>query len=185
MKLKPKYLIPAVAAFALLLISCATLLVPKEVVLPLTKLQATLDRKFPFKQRYFEVFDITAANPRLALQAETGRIVATIDAALAPSFMSESWRGTFTLSGMLTIDPVRRAVLMADPRLERIAIDGVEQGADRPIAKVGRLFAERMIKDMPLYTFSPDEFSYAGMRFNPVKIVTRSDALVVTFEPAR
>lgn len=183
--MKLKYVLPAIAVAALLLISCVTLLGPKEVVLPLAKLQTSIDRKFPFKQRYFELFDITAANPRLALQANTGRVVTTIDAALAPSFMHEAWKGTFTLSGVLTIDPVRRAVLMADPRLDNISIDGVSQNASSQIAKVGRLFAESMVKDMPLYTFGADEFNYAGMRFIPTKIVTRSDALVVTFEPSR
>jgi hypothetical protein len=38
---------------------------------------------------------------------------------------------------------------------------------------------------LPLYTFKPDEFSKASVRFVPSRISTRSDALVVTFVPAK
>ena len=182
MKLKFKFLI---LAAVLLLISCASLLVPKQVELPIAKLQASLDRRFPLQNRFLQFFDITATNPRLQLQPESNRVITTIDAALAPSFLTKSWKGTLTISGVLSIDAARRAVLITMPRLEKIAIDGVNESDNSQIAKISSLLADQFLKDIPLYTFGPGDFTYAGMRFVPVKIVTRSDALVVTFEPAR
>jgi hypothetical protein len=41
------------------------------------------------------------------------------------------------------------------------------------------------LKDMPLYTFAPEDFRYGGTNFVPSQITTKSSGLVVTFVPAR
>jgi hypothetical protein len=110
-----------------------------------------------------------------------------MDASIAPPFMAKPWKGSFTLSGMLALDPARRAVVLADPRMENFALDGVDTGSGytKQIARIGGLLAEQILKDTPLYTFGPDDFRYAGTSFLPSKITTKSNGLVVTFEPAR
>jgi hypothetical protein len=167
------------------LTSCAALLGPRDVELPLSQLQESLNRKFPFNSRYLELFDIYLSNPRLTLQPETNRMLTTIDASVAPPFLNKSWRGSFTLSGMPALDPIRRAVVLTDPRMENFVLDGLDPSYSRQVTRIGGLLAEQILKDVPLYTFGEDEFRYGGTRFSPSKITTRPGALVVTFEPAR
>ena len=185
--MKSKIIAMIIAALIILLTSCAGILGSRDVDVPLSQLQEALGRKFPFNNRYLEIFDIQVSNPRLALQPDTNRIVTTMDASIAPPFMAKPWKGSFTLSGMLALDPARRAVVLADPRMENFALDGVdtESGYAKQIARIGGLLAEQILKDTPLYTFGPDDFKYAGTRFLPSKITTKSNGLVVTFEPAR
>jgi hypothetical protein len=180
-----KFKLILLAALAALLTSCAALLGPRDVELPLWQLQNSLSRKFPFNSRFLELFDIYLSNPRLALQPETNRVVITVDASVAPPFLRQSWKGSFTLSGMLALDPARRAAVLADPRMDNFVLDGLDPAYARQVTRIGALLAEQILKDMPLYTFGEQDFRYAGANFLPSKITARPGGLVVTFEPAR
>jgi hypothetical protein len=65
--MKLKTVAPAIAAIIALLTSCATFLGPRDVELPLYKLQEALNRQFPLNSRYLELFNITVSNPQLAM----------------------------------------------------------------------------------------------------------------------
>lgn len=170
---------------ALLLTSCAALLGPREVELPVAQLQEAMARKFPFNNRYLELFDINITNPRLALQPESNRVVTTFDTSIAPPFLKQAWTGSLTLSGNLRLDAARNAVMLGDPRVENFALSGAGNQYQRQISAIASLFAEQLFANVPLYTFDPSQLQVGGTNFLPTKINTRSDALVVTFEPAR
>jgi hypothetical protein len=180
-------IIPLLAAqfAALLLAGCAGLVGPRQVEVPLYKLQESLSGRFPFNNRYLDLLDINVSNPRISLQPNTNRILTSMDALVAPPFLRKSWKGNFTLSGALRYDPSRNAIMLADPRVEGFAVDGLDPLYARQIGKVGSLLAEQVLREVPLYTFRPDELRYAGTRFIPTRINTALNGLVVTFEPAR
>lgn len=175
----------AVLASVLLLTSCASLLGPRNVELPLAKLQDAMARKFPFNSRYLELIDIRLTNPRLWLQPGTNRLVTTMDASIAPPFMEKSWTGNFTMSSFLKVDPAQRAIMLDDPRMENIAINGLSGPYAGRITKAVGLIAEQLLQNTPLYTFDAQDFSYGDTQFLPTKINTSPGGLVVTFEPAR
>jgi hypothetical protein len=183
--MKVKFLVLFVAAAVILIAGCAALTGPRDVELPLAKLQEALNRRFPLNNRYLDVFDITVSNPRLSLQPETGRVLTTFDAAITPPFVNRTWKGSLALSGSLALDQTRNAVMLAEPRVDHFAIDGVDSVIARQISRLGGILAEQLLRDVPLYTFKPDEFRYAGVTFFPTKIATKSTGLVVTFEPAK
>lgn len=183
--MKLKFATLQMAALTFLLTACATLLGPRDVELPLSQLQDALSRKFPFNSRYLEIFDIHVTNPRLALLPESNRVITTVDASIAPPFLQKSWTGSFTLSGTLALDPARRAVVLSEPRMENFALDGLDIKYTAQISRIGGLLAEQILRNAPLYTFGPDDFRRAGVSFIPSKITTKSNALVVTFEPAK
>lgn len=170
---------------ALVLSSCATLLGPRDVEIPLARLQESIASRFPFNNRFLELLDIRVTNPRVALQPDSNRILTSMDASVAPPFMNRSWTGNLSISGQLRVDPSRNALVLAEPRVETFNVNGLDPLYANQVTKVGSLLAEQLLKDIPLYTFRPEEFRTAGTTFNPTKITTRANALVVTFEPAR
>jgi hypothetical protein len=172
-------------AAPLLLSSCATLLGPRQMEIPVERLQAALAGRFPFNNRYLELLDIRVSNPRVTLQPHSNRVLTSLDAAVAPPFMNKSWLGNLAISGQLRFDPARNALVLAEPRVETFDVQGLDPLYANQIRLVGSLLAEQMLKDVPLYTFEPDQLRYAGTRFNPTRITTRPNSLVVTFEPAR
>ncbi len=168
-----------------LLAGCASLVGPRDVTIPIEKLQASLAARFPFQQRYLDVLDITATNPRLQLQPASNRMTATVDAKIAPLFMRRSFTGSFTLSGMLAIDAAGNAVVLRDPRMENLTLDGVDANLTGQLARISGSLAQGVVGDVPLYRFDPAQFRTAGVQFLPTRIVTTPQALVVTFEPVR
>ncbi|HZW14065.1 MAG TPA: DUF1439 domain-containing protein [Noviherbaspirillum sp.] len=170
---------------AVLLASCASLLGPREMEIPLARLQESIASRFPFNNRFLELLDVRVTNPKVALQPDTNRIVTTMDASIAPPFMNRSWNGNFAVSGQLRFDPARNALVLAEPRVEQFAVNGLDPLYANQISKVGSLLAEQLLKDAPLYTFQPGDLRFSSARFNPTKITTRPNSLVVTFEPAR
>jgi hypothetical protein len=179
-----------IVSFALIIISvvlssCATLMGPREVEIPLARLQESISRRFPFNNRFLELLDIRVTNPRVTLQPESNRILTSMDTVVAPPFMKNAWTGNFAVSGQLRFDPSRNALVLAEPRVETFNVNGLDPLYANQLTRVGSLLAEQILKDVPLYTFHPEDLRYAGAAFNPTKITTRPDSLVVTFEPAR
>jgi predicted small secreted protein len=174
-----------VVVLSLLLSACATLLGPRDIEIPLAKLQQSMDRKFPFNNRYLEILDVRVSNPQLTLQPETNRITTSMEASIGPTFVKKSWTGNLAVSGQLRFDPTRSAVVLAEPRVETFNVGGLDPQYANQIARVGGLLVEQLLNDMPLYTFRPEELRIAGADVVPTKITTRQNSLVVTFEPAK
>jgi hypothetical protein len=168
-----------------LLVSCASIIGPRQIELPLSKLQAGMDRRFPVSNRALEIFEIQLSRPQLALAPDSGRVGLTMAASVASPFTHQSWRGGLALSGRLYIDAARNAVRMTEPRVDRFAIDGLDEARQRSLASVANVLMDKVVADISVYNFRPEDLRYAGVQFVPTRIVTTASALVVTVEPAR
>ena len=168
-----------------LLASCASIVGPRDIELPLHKLQSSLDKRFPLNNRMLELFDVELTRPQLAVLHHSGRVGITMDASVAPAFMRRTWRGTMALSGRLYLDPLQNAVLMGEPRVDRFQVDGVDSSGQRQIGKLANALMEKMVADVPLYHFRPEDLRYGGVQFVPTGIMTTPRGLRVSVEPAR
>lgn len=168
-----------------LLASCASFVGPRQIEVPLHKLQAGLDRRFPLNNRVLELFEINLSRPQLSILPDGERIALSMDALVAPPFLRQSWSGTMAMSGRLFIDAAQGAIFMAEPRVDRFAIDGVDESRQRQLAKVANVLVDQLIRDVPLYRFRMEDLRYAGVQFVPTRISATPRALVVTVEPAR
>jgi hypothetical protein len=168
-----------------LLSGCASLLPPQEIEIPLSRLQQSIQKKFPYTERYFSLLDVTLSNPVLSTQPAADRMLIALDAQVLPPLIKTPWQGELLVSGSLRIDPVRRVVLLTEPRLENIKLDAATGSYTSRVARLGMQLAEDLIGETVLYSFAPDAFVVAGKRFVPTRITTRKDSLVVSFEPAK
>ena len=164
---------------------CASLLPPQEIEIPLSRLQQSIQKKFPYTERYFSLLDVTLSNPVLSTQPAADRMLIALDAQVLPPLIKTPWQGELLVSGSLRIDPVRRVVLLTEPRLENIKLDAATGSYTSRVARLGKQLAEDLIGETVLYSFAPDAFVVAGKRFVPTGITTRKDSLVVSFWPAK
>lgn len=158
---------------------------PRQVELPLAKLQAGMERRFPISNRVLDVIDIQLSRPQLSLGAGNGRVDVSLDAALSSPFAYPSWRGSLAMSGRPYIDAARRAVLMAEPRVDRFAIDGIDEARRRQLAIAANVLMNKVVADVAVYSFRSEDLRYAGVQFVPTGIRTTPSSLIVTLEPAR
>lgn len=168
-----------------LLSACAGMSGPKDVQVPLAKLQENLDKRFPMNQRVLEMFDIKLTSPQLSLLPNENRLVAKVDALVAPPLTSKTWNGSLTLSGVLRVDPNKNTIYLSEPRLEDFAVDGIDAVYKRQITRVGNLLFERVKDDFVVYTFNPEQLKVWGVDFSLMKINTSKDAVVISFAPVK
>ncbi|PWF55253.1 DUF1439 domain-containing protein [Massilia glaciei] len=177
------------AAFALLfcalLAGCASIVGPREISLPLSRLQEGLERRFPVQNRMLELFDVQLTRPQLSILDDSGRVALGMDASFAPAFLRKAWRGRMALSGRLEVDPTRNAIFMRDARIDQFVVDGIDPAQQRMLVRVADLLMEQLTRDLPLYRFRPEDVRYAGMQFTPTRIATTPRGLVVTIEPEK
>lgn len=172
----------AMLAGATLLSSCASILGPRQVELPLHKLQSSLDKRFPINERLLDIFDVQLTRPQLSLVPDQDRVALAVDASVAPPF-ARAWAGNVAFSGRLYIDPGRAAVMMAEPRVDRLRLGNPD--AERQLARVANTLIDTVARDMPVYAFDQKDLRYAGVQFVPTRIQTTRTGLLVTLEPAK
>ena len=176
------FLIASSLAAAAALTSCATILGPREVDLPLSKLQAGLDRRFPVENRLLELFDLRLSRPQLAI-LPGDRVALTVDASVAQSFLRNPMSGSLAFSGRLYVDQAKNGVYLAEPRLERFAISGLDESVSRQLSRAANGLLDKAILDIPVYSFRMDELRYAGVQYVPTRIATTATGLRVSLEP--
>ena len=176
------FLIASSVAAAAALGACATILGPRDVDLPLSKLQAGIDRRFPMEHRVLELFDLRLSRPQLAV-LPGDRVALTVDANVAQSFLRNPMSGTLAFSGRLVVDQARSGVYLAEPRLERFSITGMDDSVSRQLSRAANGVLARAVVDIPVYTFRLDELRYAGVQYVPTRIATTATGLRVSLEP--
>lgn len=167
------------------LAGCASLIGPRQVELPLERLQQGIARRFPLDQRLLAIFDLQLSQPRLALMPDSDRVGLTVDAVLGSPLMAKSLRGALSLSGRLAIDAAGSAVVVTDARVEQIDIAGLDAQSRRQIVDVANVLTQKILLDGELYHLRPEQLRYAGVQFVPTGIVVTSRGLTVTMVAAR
>jgi hypothetical protein len=168
-----------------MLASCASIVGPRRVELSQAKLQAGLERRFPLRNRLLELFDVQLTGPRVEILPQSDRVALTVDVAVSPPFLRQSWTGSMTLSGHLYIDAARSGVFMADAHVDRFDIQGMDGDRARDLGRAADVLMNQLVRDVAIYSFRMDDLRYAGTQFVPTRLDTVPGALVVTLEPAR
>lgn len=168
-----------------LLTSCASLIGPRQVELPLERLQQSLDKRFPISQRELAIFDVQLSRPLLTILHDSERVALSAELSVSPLLLRQSWRGQFALSGRLVVDGARNAVFLSEAQVDRFALDGVGETQQRQIAAVATMLTDKLMRDVPVYAFRPEDLRYAGVQFVPTAIRTTPRGLAVTLEPVK
>ncbi|MGY8523789.1 DUF1439 domain-containing protein [Paracidovorax citrulli] len=166
------------AALATTLASCG--LVGNEYTFSQRQLQAALERKFPFSQRYMQLFDVQLTNPQLTLDSQRNRVAITFDARLDNQlFFSQPLTGRFALDSGLRYDPPTRSLVLQDPEVKQFDVAGMPGQFSRQFNALGGILAEQLLQDYPLYTFKPDELRVGGRQVEPGTITVLPDGINV------
>jgi len=112
------------------------------------------------------------------------RVALTLEASIAQSFLRNPLAGTLAFSGRLVVDQAKNGVYLAEPRLERFDVSGLDESVTRQLSRAANGLLEKAILDIPVYSFRMDELRYAGVQYLPTRIATTSSGLRISLEPA-
>lgn len=184
MQLIRRFRLVSVMAVALLLAACSTLIGPRQVELTQERMQQGLDKRFPLHHRVLAVFDVEFSHPQLVILADSGRVALTVDASVSPLLARQSWSGSMAISGRLTVDRTRNAIIISDAHVDKLQFNNMDEGRQHQLTGVVNLLSDQLVKDVPVYTFKPEDLRYAGVQFEVTDIATQPGRLVATVAPA-
>ncbi|EHP41804.1 hypothetical protein OR16_18466 [Cupriavidus basilensis OR16] len=144
------------------------------------ELQAAVDKRFPATLRYGQVVDVQLTHPHLVLDDANNRVTTRMDARLTNTLLpAPPINGTLSLSSGLKYDPAKRAVLLDNPSVERVQVDGMPAQYGEQLNAIGAVVAQQLLRDYPLYTFTPDQLRVAGKEVEPGAITVLPDGIKV------
>ncbi|HEU4850604.1 MAG TPA: DUF1439 domain-containing protein [Telluria sp.] len=175
----------AALALCLLLASCASMVGPQDVEIPLSKLQSRLEERFPARHRVLELFEVTLARPGLRLLPEADRVALSTDTEVRPPFTSELWMGSLAVSGRVFIDNGSNSLRLRDATVDDFRLDGIKPDAQRHLTRIANVLLKNVYSDISVYTFRPEDLRRYGVQFRPTRVRIAPNAIVVTLEPVR
>jgi len=175
----------AMAASTILVAACSSLLTPGAIEVPQARLQAALGKRFPVHRRLLDSIELEIGEPRLSLQPDSDRIAVDVQlAAGSGGLVRSSITGTLRASAGLRLDADDNTVRLADPRIERLAIDGLPEPWRRALDRTARPLAANLLDGQVLYTLRPkDAAALAARGVRPGEIHVTPAGIVITLVP--
>ena len=143
------------------------------------ELQSAVNKRFPATLRYGELVSVQLSHPRLVLDETSNRVTTQMDAAVTNTVIpSPPINGTMSLNSGVRYDATRRAVLLDNPTVQDVQVQGMSQYTQQ-LNAIGAVVAQQLLKDYPLYTFKPDELRFNGKDVEPGAITVAPDGIRV------
>ncbi|MGO4765756.1 DUF1439 domain-containing protein [Cupriavidus sp. 2KB_3] len=146
------------------------------------ELQHAVEKRFPATLRYGELVSVQLSHPRLVLDEATNRITTQMDAAVSNTILpSPPVNGTLALNSGVRYDATQRAVLLDNPAVQQVQVQGMSQYNEQ-LNAIGAVVAQQLLKDYPLYTFKPEELRFNGKDVQPGAITVAADGIRVKLD---
>jgi hypothetical protein len=159
------------STFALLLAllaGCAT--GPRQVEVPRQRLQAALERRFPYDIPA-GLFTVKVSVPRLELLPQDNRVRLDIPIDATDRIVHRTTHGEVDVSFGLRFDAAGNSLRMQDVRVENVAVQGVPRDWREPLQAVGGLVAAHLLEDAVLHTFTAEDMARAhGWRPGNIRV---------------
>jgi len=144
------------------------------------ELQQALDKRFPATLRYAQVVSVQLSHPRLVLDEAANRVTTQVDAQMSNALVpTPPVNGTLALNSGIRYDAARRAVLLDNPTVQDVQVQGVDPQYGQQLNAIGAVVARELLRDYPIHTFGPDELRVGGKEVVPGAITVAGDGIRV------
>lgn len=170
--------------FAVLLLSqCATLIGERTVRMSAGQIQQKLNAKLEKPFTVMRAFHVQLSNAQVQLEPATGRIRTTMDASIASDLLANTATGKASLSGLLKFDAARNAVILDQPAIDAIQMDGANGQWNSMLQQVAKDMGAKWLNQSVLYQVKPEDLVYGGTHYQPTDLRITSDEVLVTLKP--
>jgi hypothetical protein len=167
----------------LLLSQCATMMGERTVRMSASQIQQKLNSKLAKPFTVMRVFHVQLSNALVTLDPASGRIHTTMDANIGSDLLSNSATGKASLSGLLKFDAARNAVILDQPAIDAIQLDGANNEWNGMLQKMAKEMGGKWLNQLVLYEVKPEELVYGGAHYQPTDLRITADEVQVTLKP--
>ncbi|HSI45260.1 MAG TPA: DUF1439 domain-containing protein [Methylophilus sp.] len=166
-----------------LLSQCATMMGERTVRMSAGQIQQKLNAKLEKPFTVMRAFHVQLSNAQVQLEPATGRIHTTMDASIASDLLANTATGKASLSGLLKFDATRNAVILDQPAIDTIQLDGANGQWNSMLQQVAKDMGGKWLNQLILYEVKPEELVYGGTHYQPTDLRITSDEVLVTLKP--
>nr|WP_306439745.1 DUF1439 domain-containing protein [Pandoraea pneumonica] len=151
-----------------------------EYTMTRQEIETAVDKRFPTTLRYGQLLSVELTHPQLGFNPQANRVNTQVDAQVANVLIGgQPMKGVIAMSSALKYDPVKRAVVLDNPSVERVDVDGMPPAYGQQLSAVGGTVAQQVLNQYPIYTFKPEQLRYGGRDVEPGAITVLPDGIKV------
>ncbi len=136
-------------------------------------------KKFPYRRTLAQVFELALTDPAVAFEPDINRVAVSADVALTSPFLQAPVNGSMTLNTQLSYDAPSRSIRLRDPQVERTEFGASADRYQQQINAALAVAATQLLDNYPIYTFQPDQLTFAGAQFEPGAITVLRNGIKV------
>lgn len=174
-----------IALIALVLISCATMMGDRTVNVTGDQIAQKLNEKLALPISLLKVFDVNLSNSLVTFDKTTGRMMTTMDTKLSSQLLEKSLAGKLGLSGKLRFDAATNAVVLDEPKIEKITFEGADNKYSEVFNAMANTIGGEMLNGLTLYTVKPEDLKFGGTTYAPKDMLVTDSGLQLTLTPQR
>ncbi|MCB2018806.1 MAG: hypothetical protein KDF54_15050 [Hydrogenophaga sp.] len=179
-----RWLIAALVPLALA--GCSALQTgPRHLDISEAQLLSRIAARFPVKQRYLGLFEVTLEQPRLRLLPEENRLGTEVDYLLGLPLPGQSdVKGKIELSYGLRFEPSDTTLRLTQARVERLDVEGLNPAQAAQVRKVAGLLTEDLLNEAVVHRIKPEDLStLTGRGYRPGAIRVVPGGLRLALDP--
>lgn len=151
-----------------------------EYTMTRKEIEAAVGKRFPTTLNYGQLLSVELTNPQIGFNPQANRINTQVDAQLQNVLLQgQPLKGVLAISSALKYDPLRRAVLLDNPSVERVDVNGMPPAYGQQLTAIGGTVAQQVLNQYPIYTFKPEQLRYGGREVEPGAITVLPDGIKV------
>jgi hypothetical protein len=147
------------------------------ITLTQAELEQQLGKRFPLRKKYLELVDVAYENPRVVLTDGSDVIGIGVDARVAVPLKGDVVGGA-DIRTKLAYDAERTALVLHEPKLEKVQLPGVDAKLLDGVRAVANSLVSEQLPGIPVYTLKPSDAKRTIARA-VLKSVTVRDGQVV------
>ena len=163
--------------------ACGFLSSPKTIYVNQSILQSATNKKWDEISKTMRENGLNAEQPQIVLMPDTQRIgakfVASVDTGLGMSVT-----GDMQISGVPEYSRELQAIVLKDFTVDSFNAKHVPAILDNVVrGMVQRTVGKKFGLNLPIYTLTPEQLSFAGKEWVPEKMVIEQERLSITLQP--
>jgi len=164
----------------------ASLIGPRTVEISRDQLLGKIGQQFPMRNQVLDLFEVTAATPRLTLQPENNRVLADIDLGARDRLFQKNYQGSLWLSFGLRYEPRDQTIRLQQVTIDKISLANLPASYERHLTKLGSWLIEDRLQNFVVHRLTPDDLRLAdrhGYTVSDIKITRAGLAIMLNPKP--
>lgn len=183
MKIKLLAILLFLMAFSSFLLSGCTTMGDRQVNVTGDQIAQKLNEKLALPISLLKVFDVNLSNSLVSFDKTTGRMTTTMDTKLTSQLLDKTLLGKLGISGKLRFDAVTNAVVLDEPKIESLNIDGAGSKFNDLFGAMAKTVGGQMLNGLTLYTVKPEDLKIGNIQYSPKDMVVTNSGLQLTLTP--